>query len=60
MKQMKKQQEEIEKQQRVISTENNLFKAFTKKVFEITTENSHSRLIATVDATGDLPARNLH
>ena len=40
-------------------TENNLFKGFATKVFEITTESSPASLTATVDGAAYLTARNL-
>ena len=55
----KKQQQETEKQQHVIVTENNLFKVLLQKVFEITTESSLASLIVTIDAAADLSTRNL-
>ena len=55
----KKQQEKTEKQQKVIVTENNLFKILLQKLFQIMTESSTESLTATVDGTEDLPARNL-
>ena len=55
----KKQQEEIEKQQHVIVTENNLFKILLQKVIEIMTESSPTSLTVTVDGAADLPAGSL-
>ena len=54
----KKQQEETEKHQRVIMTENYL-KVILQKMVLISTENSPVSLTVTVDGSADLPSRNL-